>query len=336
MSVQASCDNLGNRQEPIYKQLVASIREEIASGRLVAGARLPSMRDLARERGVSLGTIRHVYALLEREGLIESRRGRGTYVAMPERESDQTGRKEKALHVIDEAINKLSDLGFNTRESQIYFELRLRQKEDATRPIRIAVVAVTPEERSIIGQSLDNIGAARAYRLSYNDVISQPDRLDVGFDFVVAPAPLFKELNYLVPEHVMVMPVAITVSQDTVMACHRIPRGAHVGVLAVSAGFQDILRQECPSLLFGAGSVEFELFGNLGRTRSFVERQDVLLLSPNYKNLVETREASLLRREMIKDKVVIPCAFACDHGSLLYLNHAIEQRYRELREFMRA
>lgn len=335
MTSQVNCDNLVIVEEPIYKRLADSLRAEITSGRLVAGARLPSMRDLATERGVSLGTIRHVYSLLEREHLIELRRGRGTYVTMPEQESDPTGRKEKALLVIDDAIRHLSELGFNTRESQIYFELRLRQKEDATRPIRIAVVAVTPEERSIIGVSLDNIDVARAYRISYNDVISQPERLNAGFDFVVAPAPLVKELSFFVPDSVSVMPVAITVSRGTIVACRRIPQGAQVGVLTVSAGFQDILRQECPEILFGAGSLEFELFGNLERTSLFMKRHDVLVLSPDYANLVETPEAALLRRELIQNKIVIRSVFVCDQGSSLYLGNAIEERYRELRGFLR-
>jgi DNA-binding FadR family transcriptional regulator len=57
------------------------IRGQIAEGVLSAGDRLPGNRELAAAYGVSMGSVREAISMLSAEGLIETRAGRGTYVA---------------------------------------------------------------------------------------------------------------------------------------------------------------------------------------------------------------------------------------------------------------
>lgn len=66
---------------PVGVQLAWRLRALIATGRLAGGERLPSFRRLAGWAGVNVNTVRAVYAALEREGLIVSRQGQGTFVA---------------------------------------------------------------------------------------------------------------------------------------------------------------------------------------------------------------------------------------------------------------
>jgi len=66
---------------PIYQQLVEGVKEAVAKGFLVAGDKLPSVRELAAQITINPNTIAKAYQELEREGIIESLRGRGTYVA---------------------------------------------------------------------------------------------------------------------------------------------------------------------------------------------------------------------------------------------------------------
>src|SRR5581483_2898959 len=62
-------------------QLEASLREAIRGGRLRAGERLPSSRELARELGVSRGMVQDCYGQLLAEGYLTSRTGSATRVA---------------------------------------------------------------------------------------------------------------------------------------------------------------------------------------------------------------------------------------------------------------
>lgn len=66
---------------PIYAQIMEQIRMAVAAGALARGARLPSVRALAAQLGINPNTVVKAYGELEREGLIESGQGRGTYIS---------------------------------------------------------------------------------------------------------------------------------------------------------------------------------------------------------------------------------------------------------------
>jgi len=80
---------------PIYAQLERGIRAAIATGRLGTGAQLPTVRQLAVELRVNANTVARVYAELERAGILETKRGVGSFVAAtparahPAREHDR-------------------------------------------------------------------------------------------------------------------------------------------------------------------------------------------------------------------------------------------------------
>jgi len=68
---------------PAYQRIQSVIRKRIEAGQLHPGDPVPSERDLAKIHHVSLMTARHALATLEREGIVERRRGIGTFVAAP-------------------------------------------------------------------------------------------------------------------------------------------------------------------------------------------------------------------------------------------------------------
>jgi len=72
-----------NSEAPLYRQVYESIREQIASGELEDGFRLPATRELAGQLGLNRTTISAAYELLEHDGLITGHVGRGSFVARP-------------------------------------------------------------------------------------------------------------------------------------------------------------------------------------------------------------------------------------------------------------
>lgn len=95
---------------PVGLQLTLRLRALIATGRLPAGERLPSVRRLAEWAGVNLNTVRGVYAGLEATGLVISRQGRGTYVAEGVRAAPELE------EIAAEAIRKAHAAGLGARE----------------------------------------------------------------------------------------------------------------------------------------------------------------------------------------------------------------------------
>lgn len=66
---------------PIYRQIMRQVADAIAGGRLTPGEQLPSHRDLAERLVIAPLTVKKAYDELEREGLITTHRGRGTFVS---------------------------------------------------------------------------------------------------------------------------------------------------------------------------------------------------------------------------------------------------------------
>ena len=66
---------------PMYLQLMEQIRRRVAVGDWGPGQEIPSIRALAASTSVSVITVKRAYLELEREGVIVTRQGRGTFVA---------------------------------------------------------------------------------------------------------------------------------------------------------------------------------------------------------------------------------------------------------------
>lgn len=88
---------------PIYLQVMQQIKYLVASGKLIAGEELPSIRALAEQLLVNPNTIARAYRELEAAGVVEKRRTAGTYVAET---GSPLARKER-LKLLKERIDQL-------------------------------------------------------------------------------------------------------------------------------------------------------------------------------------------------------------------------------------
>lgn len=88
---------------PIYQQIVADIKDRVAKGVIEPGTRLPTIRDLAVTITINPNTIAKAYQELEREGVIEVMRGRGTFIS----QSAPDGPSAAQLAALRELMNTL-------------------------------------------------------------------------------------------------------------------------------------------------------------------------------------------------------------------------------------
>jgi len=115
--------------EPIYQQIVRQIRAQIIAGELEEGGLLPSIRALARDLQISVITTKRAYEELEREGLIDTVGGKGTFVAAQNPEF----LREKRMKVVEEklaaAVAEARLLGVGS--SELAEMLRLLYEEES-------------------------------------------------------------------------------------------------------------------------------------------------------------------------------------------------------------
>ncbi len=125
-----------NSEVSIRQQLVAQIELGIASDDLKPGERLPSIRELARRFGVHQNTISAAYAELADAGLIEFRKGSGSFVK--ERSDDFVTPTIAA--VVDDMLAAASARGFSPRH--IYDEIGTRLNSNRKRKVFV----IEPDE----------------------------------------------------------------------------------------------------------------------------------------------------------------------------------------------
>ena len=105
-----------NSSLPIYLQAANSIKQDIVTGKLSPGAKLPSVRDLAVEYTINPNTVSRVYKELEMEGVCFTRRGIGTFVTEdPERV--QQLKEEMAGALIRVFLEGMEQLGFSRAQA---------------------------------------------------------------------------------------------------------------------------------------------------------------------------------------------------------------------------
>jgi len=98
---------------PFYRQIVDQITDQVVSGELPAGARIPSVRELAASLTVSVITTRRAYAELEAAGLVSRLQGQGTFVADRPRVAAMRRLRTEATEELRSALGRLIQLGLD-------------------------------------------------------------------------------------------------------------------------------------------------------------------------------------------------------------------------------
>ena len=102
--------------DPIFEQLAQRVKEEVAGGRLGAGDRLPSVRELARELAINPNTVARAYERLEAEGVIVRRQGAGCFVTERRPELSEAERERRLAELVRRTVTDAFHLGASAEE----------------------------------------------------------------------------------------------------------------------------------------------------------------------------------------------------------------------------
>ncbi len=113
---------------PIWLQGATRLKQQIVTGGLPPGSKLPGGRDLALQYGINPNTAARIYQEMEREGLCVTQRGLGTFVT-EDRETIRRLREDMARQAVSRFLADLSGLGL-TKEEAVEWILKEEQTDD--------------------------------------------------------------------------------------------------------------------------------------------------------------------------------------------------------------
>jgi GntR family transcriptional regulator len=118
---------------PMYLQIIEQVKLRVMAGEWPAGIAMPSIREMAAGLNISVITIKRAYQELERDGVIVTQRGKGSFIASdPDLSSDlhKNSLHEKLMEVVQlaRAIN-LSEAELQSELKQIFREYSSEQQE---------------------------------------------------------------------------------------------------------------------------------------------------------------------------------------------------------------
>ena len=122
---------------PIYVQIGEQVRAMVAAGQLPPGRQLPTIRQLAADLRVNYNTVARAYLDLDRDGVITTVQGRGTFVVgVPDAAQAARLREEKLRSIVQGALEEAHRLGYGRKEIEGALRLGLQEWLRETREPR--------------------------------------------------------------------------------------------------------------------------------------------------------------------------------------------------------
>ncbi len=232
--------------EPVYRRIVGLVRRLITQGDLREGHDLPTERDFARLAGLSRGTVSLAYAELKREGIIHATPGRGSRVASDQNVSTAS-RKEQAIRILSNALERLETLGFTPREVEAFLHLVQLGREGRTVKVRAALADCNPEALGMLTRQLASVSNLSLVPMLLEE-FTRLGALEVGaFDLVLtterhAPQVLGHLARLGFPLE-RLLSVAVSPTRATLIALARLPEETSIVVHTESPRFAEIIQQ---------------------------------------------------------------------------------------------
>lgn len=105
-----------NDNEPIYLQIIELIKRAIATGDLMSGDKLPSVREMSSSLGVNPNTLQRAYGELERLGITYTRRGMGSFVSEGKNEPDKM-QEQMGIEISEKYLRDMSAIGLSKEKA---------------------------------------------------------------------------------------------------------------------------------------------------------------------------------------------------------------------------
>lgn len=275
--------NLKKNGIPLYMQVKEMILDEIKNSKYKPGQKMPTERELAKKLNTSRNTISMAYNLLEREGVLFSHQGKGTFVAVDGKQQPLQFRSAIA-EMIDAALDKALETGFTTPEFQALVAERIRAKEEVLKRIKAVFVECNIEQARVFAKELGEIASFTTSPLSLADLMVMDEKTEA----VLAEARyVFTTFNHVheVKELTAalgkeVYGVAVRPCLEGIVRIARHPAHTKFGLVSISREFRAKFERNLQASGLENLNLLFTNSTDPPEVKRVIEEVDVVIVSP--------------------------------------------------------
>lgn len=115
---------------PFYLQVVKQVQRMIASGAIAPGDQLPTVRDMASDLVLNPNTVAKAYQELEHRGVVESRRGLGTFARAPKTPLNDADRRSAISKLLNDVLLEAQAMGVEMDDVNALLKELIEEKND--------------------------------------------------------------------------------------------------------------------------------------------------------------------------------------------------------------
>lgn len=269
---------------PIYKQVKSNIVEKIRSGELKAGFKMPTERVLSDELKVSRNTVSTAYKELEKDGLLVSYQGKGTFVAEESMMAMSQDLKSKVTRFVDLGLEEAIQTGMEPIEFLKLVEERVKEKVDDMRTSNAVYIECNVEQAKFFAKQLEEGTGMHCVPLTIADLIEMNDdtRLTLYNSKVIVSTfnHVAEVLEYTDDFNIKVLGVAINPDLATVVKIARRPINTKFAFVTISEEFKLKTRQALIDAGLSDIDIEFTCTSDSEELKNIVLSKDIIIVSP--------------------------------------------------------
>ncbi|SFB20235.1 GntR family transcriptional regulator [Clostridium frigidicarnis] len=301
-----------NNGIPLYLQVKKQIMHQIRSGSLKVGDKMPTERELAEKLSVSRNTVSTAYKELEKEGVLKSYQGKGTFIAEEGKTWQNHNIKEKIMKFADLALEEALQTGMSIDEFIYIVESRVREKVEQMNKMVAIYVECNIEQAKMFANELHNDTHMNVKPLTLTDIRNMSYETRVALDECQLIISTFNHVNEVIrltsEFNKDVLGVAINADLGTIVKVARYPNDTKFGFFCISEEFMFKIQGALESAGLDGINITYSNTRDVSEIQKIIDNSDVIIVSPGrYKNIME------LNRD---NKEIIKFIYSLDDGSV--------------------
>lgn len=312
---------------PLFRQIADQILQAVREGKLPEGSRLPSERELSEELRLARGTVKKAYEELVREGIIQVRRGEGTFVGRSV-QPVETGRKERALLQIGRLLDELERMRFSPREIETLVHISLLERMEKKATFHVAAVDCNTESLDMFHKQLAYMKGIDLQKFLLHEILGNSSSLSrlEPFKLIIVTSTHYNDLLRAFPSlEERIVQVAVSPSPETILELGSIGPGNTVGIVCKSHTFSQIIQNKLRDLRIAPKGIETLLLDEGQDVMDFIKGKDVIIIPPGYSFQVSKENKALFQRFREEGGKTIQFEYRIERGSLLHLEERIKE-----------